>query len=468
MSVCSVCLEPFFPEPISRILKSHVKRYLREQQRPFATEKDRTQALASYLTHRTQFSNLLTSLQSSGGCTLREARIYVNQWKSKPDLWCETVTLYCNHSLHRSCASQLYMQSYVPVESEIFALLPRLPRLQEGSISCPICRQVTEKPATDNYKPPGFGPYGLAINNLVWYYWQEREPGHEEAGNIGRVIQYDQNATLFQIQPLVPKYTDVVSVPVCQVFPLSALSHTGIPSREEVNRCRRACHFQTGLVTELFSLKTVITWNYNNQQVDRGLLHRYHMLRETLADVKHIRQIQNELPDISLWFHRIWPRLGCQGPRNQVLLPPNTHRGLWSTFEDLARKYQVFPNQVAVSWSYAQSGWSHDGFLSALLHPEFHVGQLESPLPPLPTWCKALGIRSEAEYKRIVIWAHTTTFEQPEVIGLDASEVEFHMVLPTGTTLYHLRVELLPEILPLSPSLRKQLLSMRENVVSRN
>lgn len=235
-------------------------------------------------------------------------------------LFQNTVTLSCGHKFHQHCIYDLINTTSTDSKSKLkFVSLPLIPlpiqnTLQSSmeNLKCPVCRSAS----IELFKFTTYqqfydlknvnNPYRLSPGTIVWYYYNLREPGHVESGNIGILLENKQeldSTDLFSIQPIFPDYVNPVLVSSCQVFDISWLITFGIPSREQIKN-----KLDIPLLTEPINVQNIQCFNdlvyrdtkleYRLQRILNFLKHNSNVLACKQILQQHLENSLEELKQL--------------------------------------------------------------------------------------------------------------------------------------------------------------------------
>lgn len=469
---CPVCLETLFDSGVGTVLSNHLYDFLIHRTFiGFADSVDRIQCLQQY-TVEANFN------------VLRKRKIpdsIIALWKEESDLGKTTFHTSCGHSVHLQCASRLCMQSYEVSQSThadvvkrmLFAPLPRVVRYVTGNFTCPVCRadvefrysdsnnqspthyyhEQWEEETQEKVKNQDLGPYRLRKGAVVWVYDKLHQPGHPEAGTIGKLVGFAAPTTVADKSLMdVQLFTDtvtVIQVPVFCVFDIAFLLCTGIPSRSQVMNIWMKQHLRQyrkgiGLLTDNFALPDAIcaAQSSGDRHFKFAMEERYAvvntMFKQQTAIVQAIKEhcgserlsplcpsgFQIGVNYNTLWKYILAPRLGVSGQQIDHFYPSLTRvrPAPYQVVEKIATE-TGYPLPYIVSiLNYASAGWLiHSTCLDVIkwcqklqanpknqsLFTEFSVPDLLNLTPVSPVisnWAHLINLHSEYEEKRIKKW----------------------------------------------------------------
>lgn len=390
MSQCPVCLQTVNTDGVlAAIFEHHLQDYLDRSCWAYASSADRVLALQQYLICSDTFVTLANTIcQHKPDISRRDSELLVKQWKNEADLYMTPYRLACGHHLHTRCVSQLIAGHYDVEQSTTlrprhpFVSLPKLPRLtfNTDSIQCPICKQVDTNvrdslchfydeqcEASDTW-----GPYRLHPQSLVWMYDECHQPGHPEAGSLGRLTAFDATRGVCSVTRLPDNRP--CTVPVRAVFDLASLGSTGIPARDEVARCA-SNGAPYALCTELVSVPDALMaaesvfdrlWV---AQLKRRLEYCHRVMRdqsllltcitEYLQSSLVSRLVRRVSADIAvLWRSKILPRVGFAGMALHPLLIRLVDRPIpYPVLDKVAQLTRLHHEVCATILRYGQTGY---------------------------------------------------------------------------------------------------------------
>jgi len=234
-----------FEETVATLLQDHLDKFLHQSFLGFAYESQRVIALQRYLTTG-DFQGLTRALQKKNFIEKSRIPKIIKEWKEMADLGLTPYIPDCGHALHFRCASRMCMKTYsienAQQDKVPFASLPKVPRWKCGDFQCPVCRHETSIRGYSLYdenllSDVTLGPYRLSPGALVWIYDHTLQPGHPEAGSLGRLLGYTSGGrTHLKVEVLLGPQKQTATVHVSRVFDVAFLLLTGIPSREQVGR----------------------------------------------------------------------------------------------------------------------------------------------------------------------------------------------------------------------------------------
>lgn len=358
MDNCPICLDVLFDDKMSNYLSAHLNYFVHKYKFAYASHADRAMAIQNYLVWAdfSKFKN----------------QNVVAQWKNCADIDMHTVTLpQCGHRLHARCINQLRMECYSYEEfyygsgnggsrssgngggssnrdSLRHVALPMVPPLErhynDKTIKCPVCR-VECGPNLFKSRPPDsvsssgsmagplgpvgpLGPYKMYAGALVWMYNECFQPGHPQAGSMGRLLSQDPDKNNYAIIEDIVTHNKQ-SVPYCCVFDLMFLASTDIPTRDDVIGANPtltlvsdwfslplACGAMDSCGDKLIARHLQDRIEYVNQFMAmeneiKALVSKYF---ETCANVCDLLIGRRRWIDVErFWTKRIMPRLGLQG-----------------------------------------------------------------------------------------------------------------------------------------------------------
>ena len=346
---CPVCLEILFSDEVAEVLCPHLEHFLRASHLAFAYSDDRRVALQQYTTLGIgKAKNALTRRLIQKGLSTERAKECLDVWRLEADLGMEPTKTNCGHSFHRRCASRLFLQSYDSSPSTPFASLPKVPRTVYGGFQCPVCRTQTLIDGLTTYdedqlSDTTIGPYRLKKKSLVWMYSGSVQPGHPEAGSLGRLVGYGPNKTHLVVQNIMDEVEGIKELlPAACVFDLAFLATLGIPRRDLVASALK--EFQEpapAIIEDWFSVSDACSaskssgeqrWVQLTQDrkdyITRLFREQEHVKREISAYFQSplisalVGKAATWTVDIEeFWRFKILPRLGMLGMEMELRVP---------------------------------------------------------------------------------------------------------------------------------------------------